>query len=114
DINELVNPAIEAHQVFEATDEGIYEAVMDVKRVQEELAKSGDVDVKSDAPVEPAPMRNEALQAALLLQKYTKDLDDPFTRKLEIMLGLFGRKTRTATMQNTQDTTLISYFPSKQ
>ncbi|KIK74702.1 hypothetical protein PAXRUDRAFT_789118, partial [Paxillus rubicundulus Ve08.2h10] len=59
-------------------------------------------------------MCNKALQVALLLQKYTKDLDDPFAHKLEIMLGLFGRKTRTAAMQNTQDTTLISYFPLKQ
>ncbi|KIK74703.1 hypothetical protein PAXRUDRAFT_19614 [Paxillus rubicundulus Ve08.2h10] len=39
DINELLNPAIEAHQVFEATDEDIYEVVMDVKRVWEESAK---------------------------------------------------------------------------
>ncbi|KAF9221437.1 DDE-domain-containing protein [Gyrodon lividus] len=86
----LLNPAIEAHQVFKATDENICKAVMDAKRVWEESAKSSDVDGESDAPVEPTPMCNEALQAALLLRKYTKNLDDPFTHKLETMLGLFG------------------------
>ncbi|KIK76026.1 hypothetical protein PAXRUDRAFT_18499 [Paxillus rubicundulus Ve08.2h10] len=114
DINKLLNPAVKVHQVFEETDEDIYEAVMDAKRVWEESAKSGEVDVESDAPVEPAPMCNKALQAALLLQKYMRDLDDPFAHKLEMMLGLFGRKMCTATMQNTKDTELTNYFPSKE
>ncbi|KIO10228.1 hypothetical protein M404DRAFT_129242 [Pisolithus tinctorius Marx 270] len=109
DINALLNPAVEAHQAFEATDEDIYEAVMDAKRAWEEPAKSDDVDDESDAPT-----CNEALQAALLLQKYTKALDNPFARKLETMLGSFGQRTRTAGMQNMKDTKLISYFPLKE
>ncbi|KAI6147658.1 hypothetical protein BKA82DRAFT_156661, partial [Pisolithus tinctorius] len=85
----------QAHQAFEAMDKDIYETVMDMKKMWEELAKSGDVDDESDAP-----MCNEALQATLLLHKYTKALDNPFARKLETMLGSFGWRTCTGKILN--------------
>ncbi|KAF9246107.1 hypothetical protein BU15DRAFT_12651, partial [Melanogaster broomeanus] len=87
DVNEHLDLAVEGHQVFEETDEDIQEAVMDAKRVREESAESGDVDGESDAHVEPTPTRKEALQAVLLLQRYTIHLNDPFARELEKMLG---------------------------
>ncbi|KAF8547077.1 hypothetical protein OG21DRAFT_1573673, partial [Imleria badia] len=95
DINELVNPAAKAHQIFDAMDEGIYEAVMDAKKVREALEKSGDLDGESDLDevVELMIMHGKALQAALSLRKFTRYLNDPFARKLEVMLvGLFGQQ----------------------
>lgn len=50
-------------------------------------------DSDSDGTIKPAPTQKEALQAALLLWKYVKDLNDPFAHRLEIMLGTFGQKT---------------------
>ena len=85
--------AAEAHNVFDASDEDIYQAVMEAKGARGLSATSGGDNNDHDGPVESAPTRNEALQAALLLCKYTKDLNDPFARRLETMLGSFGRQT---------------------
>ena len=115
DISELLNPAVEAHQLFEATDQDIYEAVMEAKEAQEESTRSNETsDANLDDPVEPVPTCIEALQAALLLQKYTRDLDDPITHKLETMLSSFRRMTHMAGMWNMKETKLISYYPSKE
>ena len=51
-----------------------------------------DGELDSDEVVEPMPTYNEALQATLLLQKYTKYLNKPFACKLELMLDSFGQK----------------------
>jgi len=49
-------------------------------------------DMDSNLLVELGPAWNEALQAVLILKRYVQDLDDPFTRKLEMMLGSFGQR----------------------
>ncbi|KAF8551871.1 hypothetical protein OG21DRAFT_1512171, partial [Imleria badia] len=88
-ISELLNPAIKAHQIFDAMDENIYQAVMDVKKAQEAQEVSvrscnPDGRLDSDEAVEPMTTRNEVQKAVLALRKYTKYLDDPFARKLEM------------------------------
>ena len=110
DLAKLLNPAAEAHNVFDASDEDIYQAVMDVKGVWGLSATSGGDDNDHDGPVESAPTRNEALQAVLLLHKYTRDLNDPFARRLETMLGSFRQQTQAQEMQSMRDTKLTSYF----
>ncbi|KIK79619.1 hypothetical protein PAXRUDRAFT_160876 [Paxillus rubicundulus Ve08.2h10] len=110
DISELLNPTVEAHHTFDATDKDIYEAVMEAKRLQED-SDGNKLDSAVDGP--PPPARNEALQVALLLQRFTKDLDDPFARKLEVMLGSFRRRTHTKEMQAMKPTKLTSYFSPK-
>ena len=74
DLAELLNPAVEAHNVFDASDEDIYQAVMEAKGARGLSATSGGDDNDRDGPIESAPTWNEALQAALLLHKYMKDL----------------------------------------
>ncbi|KIK80404.1 hypothetical protein PAXRUDRAFT_15820 [Paxillus rubicundulus Ve08.2h10] len=113
DITELLNPAAEAHNVFGATNEDIYQAVMDAKKVWESAVWGASDDVDNDTPVEPAPTCGEALQAVLLLRKYTEDLNDPFAHKLEMMLGSFGQMTRMKEMQGMKDSKLTSYYPRK-
>ncbi|KAF8523432.1 hypothetical protein JB92DRAFT_2884861 [Gautieria morchelliformis] len=97
DIAELLKPAAESH-MFEGTDEDIYQSVMDVKKAREENKDNSNV-IDGDIPIEPASTRNEALQAVLVLSKYVRDIDDPFARKLEMMLGSFGQRTRAAGMK---------------
>ena len=69
DLAELLNPTAEAHNVFDASDKDIYQAVMEAKGARGLSATSGEDDNDHDGPIELAPTRNEALQAALLLHK---------------------------------------------
>ena len=102
DIAGLLNPAAEMSDIFEATDEDIYQSVMEAKKAQEGIND----DMDSDLLVELGPARNEALQAVLILKRYVQDLDDPFARKLEMMLGSFGQRTRIAGMRSMKDSKL--------
>ena len=65
-IMELLNLAIEADDISGATDQDIYECVMEVKRMRKhEGLNSDDVDIP-----EPVPTCREALQVALALERY--------------------------------------------
>ena len=107
DIAELLNPIAESLNVFNATDNDIFEMVMAAKAAQEansdgsnEVANSDNV---RDAPTELVPTRQEVLQAAAVLRKYVNELDDLFARKLEMMLGSFGQRTWVLGVQNMKD-----------
>ena len=115
DLAELLNPAAETHNTFEATDRDIYQAVMDAKAAREmnDAGNSDEVDNDHDKPDEPGPTRGEALRAALVLGRYIREFDDPFMRKLESMLGSVGKRTRVLEMQTMKDTKLTSYFEPK-
>ncbi|KAG1902852.1 uncharacterized protein F5891DRAFT_923489, partial [Suillus fuscotomentosus] len=79
---------------------------MDAKRLQEKAAggnDDGDNDSDIDVPA-PGPTRREALQATLTLRKYLGTFDEPFARKLEVMLGSFGQQTLAVKMQGMKDT----------
>ena len=45
-----------------------------------------------NGPIEPAPTRREVLKAVSTFGQYTNDLNDPFTRKIEALLGSFTRQ----------------------
>ena len=113
-VTAFLNPAAEARHIIDATDEEIYEVVMEAKRAREGLVVAGtgsdDID---DGPVEPAPTRTEAIGAVPLLRRYTKDLDDPFARKFETMLSTFAQRTRAKEMARSKDTKLTQYFYTK-
>ena len=55
----------------------------------------------------------EALQAVMLLQRYTGAIDRPFARKVEAVLGLFGRETHTEAMKSLKEMKLTTYFCPK-
>ncbi|KAF9233132.1 hypothetical protein BU15DRAFT_54321 [Melanogaster broomeanus] len=116
-LQELLNPAEERQDLFEATDQDIYNAVVEAKAVQEKTAAAGCSDEldDSDEPVKPTRTRKEVLQAALILEEYTSELGSPFVQKLESLLGSFGKQTRfmDSDMQRLKDTILTSYFASK-
>ena len=86
---------VETINVFDVTDEDIFQSVllvMDVKRLRERTAGGNDDDV--DVPT-PRRTHREALQVALTSRKY---IGAPFARKLEVMLGSLGQQTRAVEM----------------
>ncbi|KIK91645.1 hypothetical protein PAXRUDRAFT_13678 [Paxillus rubicundulus Ve08.2h10] len=77
---ELLNPTEERQDLFEATDQDIYNVVMEAKAAWEKTAAAGGSDEldNSDEPVKPTRTHKEALQAALILEEYISELDGPF------------------------------------
>ena len=59
---------------------------------------------------EPSPTRTEALDTMLTLRRYVSTFDDPFARKLELMLGSFRQKTRVVEMQGMVNSKLTDYY----
>ena len=113
-IEDLLNPTVEAHKVSNGTDEDIYQAVMDAKTAREVMeAGPGTGAGLGAVDLEPAPTRTEALQAVMLLQRYTGAIDGPFARKVEAVLGSFGRETRREAMKSLKETKLTTYFRPK-
>ena len=112
-ITELLNPADEAHNMLDATDQDIFDVVMEAKRVKEGLAALGTGDV-DDELFEELPTRKEMLQAMLLVHRYTKVLNDPLAHTVEMTLGLFTRRIPTEEMQSKKDTKITSYFLCKE
>ena len=119
DIMELLNPVVESSHVFDAGNKDIFQAVMDTKAVQEsskghdgdEVSADGNNDC--DEPTEPPPTRKEALQAMMVLRRYANEMDDPLVRKVEAVLGLFGRMTQVHEVKSMKDKKLTSYFTRK-
>ena len=48
-----------------------------------------------------------------MLKKYVALRDDPFSRKLEVMLGSFGQQTCADKMKNITETKITDYFVHK-
>ncbi|KAI6115605.1 hypothetical protein EDD16DRAFT_1474204 [Pisolithus croceorrhizus] len=90
---ELLNPTAESHNIFDTMDADSYNAVIDAQKVCEQSAILGMSDDDNEELVKPAPTCKEALQAAVLLQKYMKGLDDPCAHKVESVLSTFGQMT---------------------
>ena len=60
-----------------------------------------------------APTGTEALQAVMLLQRYTRAIDGPFARKVEAVLCSFWRETRGEAMKSLKETKLTTYCRPK-
>ncbi|KAF8556593.1 hypothetical protein OG21DRAFT_1459019 [Imleria badia] len=117
DVTELLNPAAETHNIFDATDEDICEAMMDAKMAREggngDSDEVGDTNGELGTAAEPSPTRSQALQAPLLLKRYLADMDDPAARRLEAMLGFFGRMTRVHGIQSMENGKITNFFARK-
>ena len=111
-------------QVSESDEEWIDGAgnIVDEQRVVENLENASDyerglerLNPKDRGIVERLQVltRSEALQAALTIQQYIQEIDDPFARKLEAMVSSFGRQTRLLEFQTLTTTHITDYFPRK-
>ena len=75
----------------------------------EKNAGDGVDDDLDESPVV-KPSRREALAAVSTLSKYIADLDEPFARKLEVVLAGFGYQTRLDAFNSLQSTILTDFF----
>ncbi|KAG6374264.1 hypothetical protein JVT61DRAFT_4281 [Boletus reticuloceps] len=107
-INELLNPATESYNMFDAMDEDIYESVMHAKALWD--SGSNDDNNNNESGGEPTPTRMEALQAVLTLRRYVNIFNNPLSQKLEMTLGSFGQQTRVIEMQGKADTRIADYL----
>ena len=90
ELDEIPNPPDEAHGIDAATDEDIFNAVMEARREEEGHHDGDDTDTDTLVEfVEPAPTHAEVLQAASTIMRYIKDKDGAYFRELESMLALF-------------------------
>ena len=91
----------------------ILDKASDYERGLGRLADNDNLE-KDVTSTKPGPACHEALQAVLTLQEYIGTINDPFVRKLEVMLNSFGWATRAAVAQSMKDTKLTDYFDHKQ
>jgi hypothetical protein len=67
DVAELLNPAVETHNIFDKSDEDIFGAVMDPKTAREGGEGGSDEVGNPKDDLNTAPTCNQALQMCLLL-----------------------------------------------
>ncbi len=105
----LLNP-LDEHGSMHApiTDEEIYQEVLRFEDT-EGITIADDDEVNQ----EERPSRCEALKAMATLQKFAMTMDDPVARKLEAILGRFGRQMRLEEGKSLIDGTITRYFAPK-
>ena len=90
DIENLLNPAGETPIFTEASDEDIFQSIMDAVKARENVEINGGDDVDEVVDTEPLPTRREVLKAVSTINKYIDGLDDPVSRKIEGLLWSFN------------------------
>lgn len=110
DIKNLLNPAGESQVSTEASDEEIFQSVMDAIEARTNIDINGRDDVDDGVAIEPQPTRHEVLKAVSTISKYIDELDDPVSRKIEGLLRSFNRQLRLDETKNMKDTVLTKYF----
>jgi hypothetical protein len=94
----------------ETSDEEIFDAVMECRNAQEDASNMGGDDVDDTSPCEPLPLRCEMLQAALVINRYVQNIDDPLARRVEAVLGSLGRQTRYESQHDKVDSKITDFF----
>ena len=95
-------------------DKDICNSVMDAKKVERSAADAGGDNDDDPTDVHtPGPTCQELFETALMLRKHVATLNNPFSHKFEVMLGLFGQQTCVAGMQDMMDAKLTDYFARK-
>jgi hypothetical protein len=110
DIENLLNPAEESQNMQETSDKEIFDAVMECRKARENAPITGGDDVDDTSPCEPLPSRCEVLHAALLINRYVQNIDDPLARRVEAVLGSLGRQTRYEAQHDTVDSKITDFF----
>ncbi|KAE9398998.1 hypothetical protein BT96DRAFT_821189, partial [Gymnopus androsaceus JB14] len=113
-IESLLNPDSERSMLDDSTDQAIFEAVMHSREAHENSEIYGsDDDKDDDAFLSAFPSRREALEAAATMQKFISEMDDPFARKLESLLEIFGRETQFEATCSMVNASITDFFHKK-
>ena len=93
-IKNLLNPAGESQVMTEASDEKIFQSIMDAIEARENIDINGGDDVdNAGVAIEPRLTRHEVLKAVSTISKYINDeLDDPVSCKIEGLLWSFNQQ----------------------
>ena len=110
DIESLLNPAGESHDLAETSDAEIYQAVMDAIDARENMEINGGDDDDDDAPAEPRPKRSDVLKAVSTIGRYIEDMNDPIARKVEALLGSFNMQLRLEETRSLKNSVLTDFF----
>jgi hypothetical protein len=111
DLESLLNPEGESHFLFEASDEEIYQAVVDSIVARENIETNGGDDMDmDDIPIEACPTRRDILKAVSTISKYIDELNDPIARKLEDIFSSFKRQLRLDETRSMKATVLTDFF----
>jgi len=110
DIELLLNPAGESHVLTEATDEDIYQAVVDAVKAREDIETNGGDDVDDDGPVKPPPGHSTVLQATSIIVEHLATWNHPIAREIEPLLSLMTRQLHIDEAKGMKDTLLTDYY----
>ena len=91
DLKNLLNPAGESQGLMEASDEEIFQSVMDAIEVHENIDINGGDDVDGVA-IEPQLTQHKVLKAVSIISKYIDVSDDPILCKIEGLLRSFNQQ----------------------
>jgi len=112
DLESLLNPVSESHLLTEASDQEIYQAVVDAVEARENMEVNGgdDIDIDIDITLEPRPSRRDVLKAISTIGRYVDDWNDPTARKLEALLGSFNRQLSLDETKSMKATAITDVF----
>ncbi|KAF8979325.1 hypothetical protein BDQ17DRAFT_1264861 [Cyathus striatus] len=108
-VKSLLNPEGESHALTETSDNEIYQAVMESIATCQMLEVNGGDDVDQNIQVEPHPARCDVLAAASTIKKYTEDMNDPLSHKVDVILDSFNQQLRLDEFKNMKDTALTDF-----
>jgi hypothetical protein len=114
DIESLLNPTEESQNMQETSEEDIFDAVMECRNAREDEPITGGDDVDDTSPCKPPPSRCEVLQAALIINRFVQNIDDPLARRVEAVLGSLGRQTCYESQCDKVDSKITDFFKRPQ
>lgn len=113
-IESLLNPEAEKNMLDACMDQDIFDAVMHARAAKENgVIAGGDDDRDDDTAFTEHSSLNEALQAVTVKQIYVNGIDEPYARKLESILTIFGRSTRLEESHSTVNSSITDFFPRR-
>lgn len=114
DLDDFVDPEDERCGLGDGdTDGDIFEAVMKARHAREMMEINGGDDVDEDGcndDVELVPTVKEVLAASSIVQSFVSNVDEPFARQLEVLLGKLGHHARLEHSKTLRDGLLTDFF----
>ena len=89
-----------------------WQAVVNAIEARENEINGGDDDgdIDLDTPAEARPNQRDVLKAVSTIGRYIDDMNDPFARKMEELLGSFNRQLRLEETRSMKNTVLTDFF----
>jgi hypothetical protein len=110
DIESLLNPAGELHDLAETSNVEIYQAVMDAIDTCKNMEINGGDNDDDNAPAEPRPKQSDVLKAVSTISRYIEDMNDPIAHKVEALLGSFNMQLHFKETRSLKNSMLTDFF----